>query len=122
LRKGDVSGRAARCARAGPYETFTARRSLFTKKLLAHPYIGFNQGDAAMNQATLHTETTSPVRDFAVAMRKRWHAAAQAIKSFAAEMIIIGVMALAVLVLKLVHIAVSNPAVANALTSGRLFF
>ena len=75
-----------------------------------------------MNQATFHTETTRPVRELAIAIRKRLRAAMLAIKSFAAELIIIGVMAVAVMALKLVHIAVSNPAVANALTSGRLFF
>jgi hypothetical protein len=75
-----------------------------------------------MNQATFQTETTNPVRDLAVAIRRRLRAAMLTLKSFAPELVIIAVMAVALMALKLVHIAVSTPAVANALASGRLFF
>jgi hypothetical protein len=87
-----------------------------------HPYIGINQGDAVMNQATFSSESTSNTRDLATAIRKRLRAAKLALKAFAPELLIIAVGAVAVMALKLVHIAVSTPAVANALTSGRLFF
>ena len=47
-----------------------------------------------MNQATFHTEVNSTVRHLFTSTRMRLGAAMRAIKSFAAEMIIIGVMGL----------------------------
>ena len=75
-----------------------------------------------MSQLTFRSGSGNTLREIAPAIRKALRAAAGSIKAFAAEILILGAMLFGVLVLKLVHIAVSNPGVADALVAGRLFF
>ncbi len=75
-----------------------------------------------MNQATIRSGSTTTVRSLAEAILKRLRAVLLSIKPTVAEILVFGAMFVAAFAINLVQIAVSNPAVAEALTSGRLFF
>ncbi len=75
-----------------------------------------------MNQATVRSESTRTLHELVDAIRRRMRAVLPSIKRFAAGLLVLGAMLVVVMAIKLVQIAVANPAVANALTSGMLFF
>ncbi len=75
-----------------------------------------------MSQATVRSESTRTLHELVDAIRRRMRAVLPSIKRFAAGLLVLGAMLVVVMAIKLVQIAVANPAVANALTSGMLFF
>jgi len=101
---------------------FTPPSQVFTQNLSPHPYIGINQGDAAVNQFIFLSESTETVRDAARAVLGRMSVAIRAFKRFAAEPVVVGLLAVATIAVKLAAITVSNASVADALVSGSLFF
>ncbi|MBS0337852.1 MAG: hypothetical protein JSS40_13765 [Proteobacteria bacterium] len=75
-----------------------------------------------MNQTIFSSDSTGAVRELLIAIRRKVRAVLLAIRPCAAEFLILGAMLVGVIALKLVQIAVSNPGVANVLSTGRVFF